>query len=362
MCSYGTNHIIPRYDVDRVLTTDKLNHWLTQPPYSDHPIHYIPNQISGTIDFPKTHSLKPRLLKQAIEECRVAKSPTEVAMIKHANDISSAAHQAVMEAAKHATNERELHALFIKLCMERGCDNQAYSSIVASGTAAATLHYVKNNAPLAGKLNILLDAGGEWDCYAADITRTFPINGKFTKESRDIYEIVLQMQKETMAMIKADADWDAIHTHAHRVAIDGLLRLGILRGGNATELLDSRASVAFFPHGLGHYLGMDTHDTGGHPRYDDPDAMFRYLRVRGPLKEGSVITVEPGVYFCRFIIDPVLCDESRARYIDAAVLERYWDVGGVRIEDNVLVTKGGCENLTSAPKEVDEIERLMAEA
>ena len=107
---------------------------------------------------------------------------------------------------------------------------------------------------------------------------------------------------------------------------------------------------------------MDTHDTGGHPRYDDPDAMFRYLRVRGPLKEGSVITVEPGVYFCRFIIDPVLCDESRARYIDAAVLERYWDVGGVRIEDNVLVTKGGCENLTSAPKEVDEIERLMAEA
>lgn len=149
--------------------------------------------------------------------------------------------------------------------------------------------------------------------------------------------------------------------HAHKIAIRGLLSLGILRNGTEDELLAARTSVAFFPHGLGHYLGMDTHDTGGNANYQDQDGMFRYLRVRGNLPAGSVITVEPGIYFCRFIIEPFLKDEKQRKFIDQEVLERYWSVGGVRIEDNILITEDGYENLTPTPKEVDEITRIIRE-
>jgi len=125
-------------------------------------------------------------------------------------------------------------------------------------------------------------------------TRTFPINGKFTRESRAIYDIVLKMQLECIKVLKEGVLWDDVHLLAHKIAIDGLLSLGILKG-SAEEILEKRTSVAFFPHGLGHYLGMDTHDTGGNPNYADKDSLFRYLRVRGTLPAGSVITVEPGV-------------------------------------------------------------------
>lgn len=125
-------------------------------------------------------------------------------------------------------------------------------------------------------------------------TRTFPISGKFTEESRAIYEIVLQMQNDCIAMLKEGVEWDQVHLLAHKIAIDGLLSLGVLKG-DRKEILEARTSAAFLPHGLGHYLGMDTHDTGGHPNYSDPDPIFRYLRVRMKLPAGSVITVEPGV-------------------------------------------------------------------
>jgi Xaa-Pro dipeptidase len=128
-------------------------------------------------------------------------------------------------------------------------------------------------------------------------TRTFPLSGKFTPESRTIYDIVLKMQKECFGLIKAGAKWDDLHLHAHEVAIDGLLAAGILRG-DKKEILEARTSAAFFPHGLGHYLGMDTHDVGGNPNRADKDVLFRYLRLRGTLPAGSVVTVEPGVSFC----------------------------------------------------------------
>ena len=120
------------------------------------------------------------------------------------------------------------------------------------------------------------------------------MNGKFTKESRAIYDIVLKMQKETTAILKAGIDWDDAHLLAHKIAIDGLLSLGILKG-DKDEILKARTSAAFFPHGLGHYLGMDTHDVGGNPNPKDPDTLFRYLRLRAKLPAGSVVTNEPGV-------------------------------------------------------------------
>lgn len=234
------------------------------------------------------------ILKEAIEYSRAVKTPYEVALIHKASDISSAGHALVMTKVRHAQNEAELHAAFLAHCTARGARNMAYDVIAAGGRAAATLHYVRNDQPLAGKLNLLLDAGCELDCYASDITRTFPIGGTFTPESRAIYDIVLRMQVESIAMLKEGVRWDDVHEHAHRVAIDGLLALGVLKG-DKEAIFQSRTSVAFFPHGLGHYLGMDTHDTGGDPNYADTDTMFRYLRKRGTLPAGAVITVEPGV-------------------------------------------------------------------
>jgi Xaa-Pro dipeptidase len=318
-----------KYDVDEVKYTSDVNATLAHLGPEKSTVYAIPNQVSDQVTFLAFDNTNFSILKEAIEVARVVKDEYELAMIAKANAISHKAHRAVLEKVKHAKNECELEAAFIGTCIAAGAPNQAYHSIVAAGRAAATLHYKHNNAPMAGKLNLLLDAGCEWDCYASDITRTFPINGKFTKESRAIYDIVLKMQLDCMAMIKEGVLWDDVHLLAHKIAIDGLLELGILKG-NKDEILANRTSVAFFPHGLGHYLGMDVHDTGGNPNYADKDTMFRYLRVRGTLPAGSVVTVEPGIYFCNFIIEPFLKDPNHAKYIDKDVLDRYWDVGGVR--------------------------------
>lgn len=165
-----------------------------------------------------------------------------------------------------------------------------------------------------------------------------PLSGMFDAESKAIYSIVEEMQSAAFSLLKAGVGWETLHLRAHEVAVAGLLRLGILRNGTPEELLTERISVAFFPHGLGHYLGMDTHDTGGRPDFGDRDTMFRYLRIRGGVPEGAVVTVEPGIYFCRFIVEPYLKGE-KARFVDEKVLERFWGVGGVRIEGMLLFSE-----------------------
>lgn len=295
----------------------------------------------------------------------MTKDAFEIALIRHANAISSHAHRNVMRSVRQAKNEEELMGAFIGTCMANGGREQAYGCICASGTSAATLHYVHNDLPLSKKLNLLIDAGCEYGNYCADITRTYPLNGTFTAESRAIHDLVGRMQAACFGLLRAGVAWEDAHTRAHEVAIDGLLRLGILRGSadddaeHKRRLLESRVSTVFLPHGLGHYLGMDTHDTGGDADYADPDPMFRYLRIRGRVPENAVVTNEPGIYFCRFIVEPALKDPKLGPLIDEEVLERYWDVGGVRIEDDVWIKKDGYENLTTAPQRWEEVEALI---
>lgn len=353
---------LAKYDVDDVKFTTDVNPLLAHLGSSESSgttVYAIADQVSDHITFLGFDNKNFGALKEAVEVCRVVKDDYELALMQKANNISAVGHKLVLERVRAAKNEQELQAAFLAASVSQGAKNQSYSSIVASGRAAATLHYVRNDLPLEGKLNLLLDAGAEWSCYASDITRTFPISGKFSKESREIYDIVLRMQEECIAMLKDGVLWDDVHYRAHEVAVEGLLALGILKG-DKKAILDARTSVAFFPHGLGHYLGMDTHDTGGNPNYEDKDTMFRYLRVRGRLPAGSVITVEPGIYFCNFIIEPYLKDSVHSQYIDAAVLERYWDVGGVRIEDNLIITSSGAENMTTAIKDADELEKVIS--
>lgn len=287
---------LERYNVDKVLLTTELNVSLASYSNSEKPVTVfaIPEQVSEGVTFLAFAHTEFSILKKAIEEERVIKDLFEISLIAKANGVSTLAHKAVLNQISTASGERDLEATFIATCITHGCRDQAYPSIVASGTNAATLHYVKNDEPLKDRLNVLLDAGGQYSCYCSDVTRTIPISGTFSRESKIIYDIVDEMQSSCLKMLKAGVMWEEVHMNAHRVAISGLKAVGILKGDDQ-EIFDQRVSVAFFPHGLGHYLGMDTHDTGGKADYADPDMMFRYLRVRGALPENSVITVEPGV-------------------------------------------------------------------
>lgn len=295
------------YDVDRVLHTTEVNSALasTASSYGNKVVAFaIGEQISNETSFHGFAETNTSILRSAIETSRVTKDEYEIALIKKANVVSAKAHVAAIEASKTSSNEREIEAAFIGTCIANGCREMAYHPVVASGDKGATLHYVKNDEDLFDpvtkqkKNNILIDAGGEYQTYCADITRTYPLSGKFATETRQIYEIVLQMQADCIAVLKEGIQWEDVHALAHRIAIKGLLKLGILRGSEE-ELFEKRVSVAFLPHGLGHYLGMDTHDTGGNANYEDKDPMFKYLRVRGRLPAGSVITVEPGVRAAR---------------------------------------------------------------
>ncbi|KAI9780057.1 MAG: hypothetical protein M1839_007039 [Geoglossum umbratile] len=354
---------LQKYDVDEVAYSTDVNtllaHVTTNGEPSASTVWAIHGQVSDHITFLEFKEKDLVLLREAVEECRIVKDEYEVALIRKANEISTGAHHAVMRAVKQAKNECELEAIFLHHCISRGAPNQAYHSIVASGTNAATLHYQQNNAPLKDSQLLLLDAGCAYTAYASDITRTFPPTGTFTPPSLKIYNLVHTMQSHCISAIKPNSSWESVHLLAHQILIGGLLEIGILKGGGIEEIQKKRTSVAFFPHGLGHYLGLDTHDVGGKPDYADQDAMFKYLRIRGRIPVGSVVTVEPGIYFCHFIIDPYLADPEHAKYIDTHVLDQYWDVGGVRIEDNVLVTPDGYENLTTAVKDAEELGRVV---
>ena len=345
---------LQRYDIDAVETTSNAAAFLSSSAVPKGTAYAIPHRISKNITFLPFSKVDLENLDSALGDCRIVKDEYELALLRHANAVTTEAHTACQKLVTEGhkpTREQDFLSAFTAERLRNGCYHEAYGGIFASGTNSSTLHYVHNDQPLSGRLNILIDAGAEYHCYAADVTRTFPLSGKFSTESAAIYTIVQDMQDAAFALCRAGMMWDDVHSETHRVAIRGLLHLGLLHGGTEQEIFDSRASTAFFPHGLGHYMGMDTHDTGGRANYADKNPMFRYLRVRGKVPAGAVITVEPGIYFCRFILEPAIKDtQGMGRFIDADVVERYWEVGGVRIEDDIVVTEKGYENLTTAPK------------
>lgn len=358
---------LAKSDVDEVLPSSELNAQLVKigadlkaaTGGKSSTVFALADRINPHITFLQFEYKNFEVLAEALDACRVVKDDYEVALIRRANQVSADAHRDLMRRARTAGNESELEGRFIAECYRQNARFQAYPGIFASGRDAATLHYVKNNKPVQGRDLLLVDAGCEWRTYASDITRTYPVSGRFTPESRAVYDVVLRMQTECIGMLRAGVEWERVHERAHRVLIDGLLALGILRG-DKDAIFKARTSTAFLPHGLGHYLGMDTHDVGGRPNYADTDMMFRFLRVRTALPAGAVVTVEPGCYFCDFILQPFLKDELHSQYIDEAVLNKYWDVGGVRIEDNLLITEDGCENLTDLVKDPEELEKIVS--
>ncbi|KAI8824126.1 peptidase M24, structural domain-containing protein [Fimicolochytrium jonesii] len=305
-------------------------------------------------------------LSTAVTEARMIKSKGEIELMRRAAKISGDAHIALMKAAKPGKDtERQLQALFEYECFRNDGRYQAYTPIVASGRNGSVLHYIDNTDPIAqDKRDLLLvDAGCEYECYAADITRTFPIGGKFEGDWKTTYEIVLSMQNAVLAAIKPGVEWEDMHKLANRVAAEGLLKAGLIKGDLDT-LIANHIPALFFPHGLGHSIGLDVHDVGGYPkgvpRLTDPG--LKYLRMRRTLKPGMAVTVEPGIYFVDAILDKALADSNVTQYLDVEVVKRFRKtVGGVRIEDDVVVTETGVDNLTGwVPKEVADIEKVMS--
>jgi Xaa-Pro aminopeptidase len=268
-----------------------------------------------------------------IHELRLIKSQEEIRIMQQSADIAAAAHVEAMKAVRPGMMEYELEALIEFTFRRSGASAPAYSSIVGGGANATVLHYVNNDDTLRDGDLVLVDAGAEYKGYASDITRTFPVNGRFSEAQREIYELVLETQVSCVNMAQPGVTMEELKSHSIRMLTEGMVRLGLLKG-ETEELIKEEKYKQFYMHGLGHYLGMDVHDVG---RYQI-DGQSRKL------EPGMVITVEPGVY-----IAPGTKD----------IPEKYLGIG-VRIEDDVLITEGGRNVLSSkVPKTIEEIESLM---
>ena len=269
-----------------------------------------------------------------LHEMRLFKSDEEIALMQRAADIAAEAHREAMRTARPGMKEYEVEALIEYVFRRSGASAPAYNSIVGGGANATILHYVNNDAELRDGDLLLIDAGAEYEGFASDITRTFPVSGRFTDAQRDIYSLVLDCQEQCIEMIAPGVTMDEMHRRSVEILTDGMVRLGLLKGDVKT-LIEEEQYKKFYMHRLGHYLGLDVHDVGlyhsdGQPR---------------PVEAGMVMTVEPGLYISEDAED---------------IPDKYRGIG-VRIEDDVLVTPDGHRVLTDkAPKQVEEIESLMA--
>ncbi|MBA1194411.1 Xaa-Pro aminopeptidase [Pseudomonas entomophila] len=275
-------------------------------------------------------------LDHLLHDMRLYKSAAEVKVMREAAAVSARAHVRAMQACRAGLHEYSLEAELDYEFRKGGAKMPAYGSIVAAGRNACILHYQQNDAVLKDGDLVLIDAGCELDCYASDITRTFPVSGRFSPEQKAIYELVLEAQAAAFEQIAPGRHWNQAHEATVRVITEGLVRLGILKGDVQT-LIDNEAHRAFYMHRAGHWLGMDVHDVGDYK-------IGGQWRV---LEPGMALTVEPGIY-----IAP-----------DNQAVAKKWRGIGIRIEDDVVVTRQGCEILTTGvPKTVAEIEALMSAA
>lgn len=273
-------------------------------------------------------------ISPTIHEMRLFKSPEEIALMKKAAEISAKGHQRAIEICRPNLYEYQLEAALMQVFFENGARFPAYTPIVGTGKNSCILHYVQNDHKIADGDVVLIDAGCEYQNYASDVTRTFPANGKFTPEQRDIYEIVLAAQLAGIEAVKPGASWIAAQRAIVSVITQGLIDLGILQG-SLQQLIEEEAYIDFYMHRSGHWLGLDVHDVG----------QYRIDKKWRALEAGMCLTVEPGIYISSF---------------NSKVPKRWHDIG-VRIEDDIVVTEKGREVLSSlVPKTTAEIEGLMA--
>jgi Xaa-Pro aminopeptidase len=286
-------------------------------------------------------------LRDALTQVRRPKDDVELARMRRAEHVTRSAFSALEALMGPGRTERELQIEVEAQLFRAGADALAYDTVVAGGTHAAVLHFAPTARPLASGELVLIDAGGEYRGYASDITRTYPVSGTFTPEQAHLYATVRAALETAIQACRPGVEWREIHRTAALVIGEGLVELGILRG-NVESLFERGAVSLFFPHGVGHMIGLGVRDAGGVLRgREHPGPGFPRLRVDLPLGAGYGMTVEPGIYFIR----PMLGDTTTREQLEGAVdwdrVEERLDFGGVRLEENVLITEEGCEVLTS---------------
>ena len=337
--NFGADDAFPISDIDDILPNliegkDRLYYAIGKDPEFDkHLMDWINHVRSqrGNGALPPGEFVD---LDHFINEMRLFKTAGEVKIMRKAGEISAKAHVRAMKASRPGVFEYQLQAEIEHEFAMSGSVGPAYSSIVGGGKNGCVLHYVENKDPLRDGDLVLIDAGCEYQNYAADITRTFPVNGKFSVEQAAIYDVVLKAQADAIAMIGPGIEYNKTNEATIRTITQGLVDLGLLQG-DVDELIANEAHREFYMHGAGHWLGMDVHDVGDYK-------IEGQWRVYEP---GMVVTIEPGIY-----IAP-----------GSPNIDEKWHGIAVRIEDDIVVTKDGNENLTSAvPKERNEIEALMA--
>lgn len=275
---------------------------------------------------------------ELIGELRVKKSDLDLQNHRRACEITAEAHLEVMKYIKPGMNEREVHGYFIYQAMKKGASREGYNGIVAAGNNATTLHYVFNDENLKSGQVLLIDCGAEYNYFTGDITRSFPVSGEFTEGQSKIYEGVLAVQKHIINMVKPGITFQSLQEMGNHMLTDLMLELGLLKG-RREDVIKSNEHKKYYPHGIGHFLGMDVHDAGFY--YHKGSMEPRKIEA------GMVFTIEPGIYV-------PASDASAPEFLRGI---------GVRIEDNLLVTENGFENLTAiAPKEADEMAKLIGGA
>jgi len=269
-------------------------------------------------------------------EMRLHKTPEEAEYMQTAGTIAAEAHILAMKRVRPGMNEGQVEAMMEAYMKDKGASGVAYNSIIGGGDNATILHYVENNMPLKDGDLILIDAGAEYKGYASDITRTFPVNGKYTPAQREVYDVVLDVQEKCIEYTKTGNTVRGRQEYSIELLTEGMVKIGLLKG-KTKDLIKKKAYMKYYMHGVGHYLGLDVHDAGRY--FTDQTA-----KNSRPFAPGMVLTVEPGIYV------PPNDKDAPSKYRGI----------GVRIEDDVLVTDNGNRNLTSkVPKNADEIEALM---
>ncbi len=272
-------------------------------------------------------------LDSILHEMRLIKEDHEMDLMKKAADITTEAHIRAMQAVTPGMFEYQLEAEYLYAFNKNGARSPAYNSIVGGGNNSCILHYVENNAVLNDGDLVLVDAGCEYQYYASDVTRTFPVNGKFSPEQKEIYSIVLEAHKQSMEQAKPGNKWNLMHEKSVEVIVEGLLSIGLLKGSKE-EHMEKGTYSKFYMHRIGHWLGMDVHDVGSYKN----DGDWREL------EEGMVMTIEPGIYVLDNLED----------------VEDKWKGIGVRIEDNIVVTDSGFEVLTpDVPRTIEDVEKTV---
>jgi Xaa-Pro aminopeptidase len=337
---YGADDAFPIDDIDEILPgliegRERVYYSMGRDSDFDRRVMAWVNRIRAKVRSGATPPGEFLDLDHFLHDMRLFKSAAEIRVMREAGEISAGAHVRAMRACRPGVYEYQLEAEILHEFMRHGARFPAYNSIVGGGKNGCILHYIENSERLKDGDLVLIDAGCEHQGYAADITRTFPVNGTFSEEQAALYEIVLDAQQKAIAELRPGNHWNAPHDVSVRVITEGLLRLGLLEG-DLDELVAKGAYKTFYMHRIGHWLGMDVHDVGDY-------------KVGGEwrvLEPGMVMTVEPGIY-----ISPENTD-----------VPRRWRGIGIRIEDDVAITKDGCEVLTDAvPKSIEDIERLMAD-